>query len=50
MQLALKLEHKAHWAIRKLNLDLNTVGEVRKLQLHELEEWRLQAYEKHKDL
>lgn len=40
-----ELEHKALWAAKKLNLDLKAAGEARQLQLNELEEWRLQAYE-----
>ncbi|XP_038874929.1 uncharacterized protein LOC120067440 [Benincasa hispida] len=41
----LELECKAMWAIKKLNSDLKAAGEERKLQLLELDEWRLQAYE-----
>ncbi|XP_038889080.1 uncharacterized protein LOC120078928 [Benincasa hispida] len=33
------------WAIKKLNFDLTNAGEVWKLQLHELVEWRMNAYE-----
>lgn len=40
-----ELEHKAHWAIRKLNMDMEAGGELRKLQLCELDELRLDAYE-----
>lgn len=46
--LPLKIMHKAHWATKKLNLDLSAAGEANKLQLHELEEWRLQAYDNEK--
>ncbi|XP_038904461.1 uncharacterized protein LOC120090825 [Benincasa hispida] len=43
--LPLELEHKAHWATKKLNLDLQTASKTRKLQLNELDEWGLLAYE-----
>ncbi|XP_055822057.1 uncharacterized protein LOC129890546 [Solanum dulcamara] len=40
-----KLEHQAYWEIKKLNLDLELAGKKRLGQLHELEEFQLQAYE-----
>ncbi|XP_038874968.1 uncharacterized protein LOC120067487 [Benincasa hispida] len=43
--LPLELEHKVQWALKKLNLDLPSTGEARKLQLNELAEWRTTAYE-----
>ncbi|PIN07717.1 DNA-directed DNA polymerase [Handroanthus impetiginosus] len=43
--LLVELEHNAHWAIRKLNFDMQAAGEKRLLQLNELDEFRLQAYE-----
>ncbi|XP_038904242.1 uncharacterized protein LOC120090586 [Benincasa hispida] len=46
--LPLELEYKAMWAIKKLNFDPKVAGEERKLQLLELDEWRLQAYENSK--
>ncbi|XP_038874909.1 uncharacterized protein LOC120067412 [Benincasa hispida] len=45
---SLELEYKAMWAIKKLNFDLKAAGEEKKLQLLELDEWRLQAYENSK--
>ncbi|XP_038891695.1 uncharacterized protein LOC120081089 [Benincasa hispida] len=35
----------AFWAIKKLTFNMEASGEARKLQLLELDEWRLQAYE-----
>ncbi|GJT63665.1 hypothetical protein Tco_1015145 [Tanacetum coccineum] len=41
-------EHRAYWALRSCNPDLKITGEKRFLQLHELDELRLQAYENFK--
>ncbi|KAM1829925.1 hypothetical protein ACFX14_022680 [Malus domestica] len=43
--LPMELEHKAHWAVRKFNMDVDEAGIHRKLQLNELEEIRNEAYE-----
>jgi len=43
--LPVEIEHKASWAIKKLNYDLTKAGEERRLQLSELDEIRAEAYE-----
>ncbi|KAK4706948.1 hypothetical protein R3W88_033509 [Solanum pinnatisectum] len=40
-----ELEHQVYWAIKKLNLDLKLARKKRITLLHELEEFRLHAYE-----
>ena len=46
--LPIEMEHKAYWALKFLNCDKVLSGEKRKLQLLELEEMRLNAYESSK--
>ncbi|XP_010501846.1 PREDICTED: uncharacterized protein LOC104779159 [Camelina sativa] len=46
--LPVEVEYKALWAIKLLNLDLETAQAKRSLDLHELEEIRLEAYESSK--
>ena len=38
------LEYKSHWAIKRWNMDLQSAGIKRQIQLAELDEWREKAY------
>ena len=42
--LRVELEFKAHWAIKRWDMDFEAAGKKRKMQLSELEEWREKAY------
>jgi hypothetical protein len=42
--LLVELEFKAHWAIKRWNMDFEAAGTKRKMQLSELEEWREKVY------
>ncbi|XP_022874201.1 uncharacterized protein LOC111393032 [Olea europaea var. sylvestris] len=46
--LPLGMEHRAYWAMKQLNMDLSAAGEKRLLQLNELDEFRMEAYENSK--
>jgi hypothetical protein len=38
------VEFKAHWAMKKWNMDLHLVEKNRQMQISKLEEWREKAY------
>ena len=43
--LPMELQHKSHWAVKTFNMHIDAVRIHRKLQLNELEEIGLEAYE-----
>ena len=42
--LPVELEYKSHWAIKRWNMDLQSAGIKRQIQLAVLDEWRKKAY------
>jgi hypothetical protein len=42
--LPVELEFKAHWAVKRWNMDFEAAGTKRKMHLSKLDEWREKAY------
>ena len=42
--LPVELKFKAHWAIKRWNMDFEATGTKRKMQLSKLDKWREKAY------
>ena len=48
--LPVELEHKASWVVKMMNFDIKSAGERRHIQLNELDEIRIHAYDNSKAL
>ena len=44
----MEIKHRAYWAMKTYNFSIDQAREERKLQLNELDEIRLEAYENSK--
>lgn len=41
----MELEHRAYWAVKQLNMDMQVAREKRMLQMNGLDEFRMDAFE-----